>query len=57
MMRSKNIDKESTLPPMIRKLLRNETARLMALGFLIGALGIGGTALITGSPAEASASQ
>lgn len=45
------------LPPMIRKLLRNETARLMALGFLIGTLGIGGMALVTGSPAEASASR
>lgn len=42
---------------MFRKLLRNETARLMALGFLIGSIGIGGTALIAGSPAEASASR
>lgn len=42
---------------MFRKLLRNETARLMALGFLVGTIGIGGTALVTGSPAEASASR
>lgn len=42
---------------MFRKLLRNETVRLMALGFLIGAAGIGGIALITGSPAEASAAR
>lgn len=46
----------SKASPMFRKLLRNETARLMALGFLIGTIGIGGAALMTGSPAEASAS-
>ncbi len=56
-MRGKNTDNESTLPPMIRKLLRNETARLMALGFLIGTAGIGGLALVAGSPAEASATR